>query len=277
MRARRPYRRRMPPRPHPIVLASLAAACAFVALLLAPRGAWGAGPATRAAAARPQPTAAAWRWPLPGAVVGAFRLTPRTPFARGQRRGVDIAGAPGAVVRAACAGRVTFAGALPRGDLAVTVRCGPLAATYLGLGRLTVRRAARVVMGTQLGTVGPRGVVRLGARRAADRRGYLDPLTLLRGDGRMPPALGPAPRPRRRSRPRHPRPPALAPAAAPAPRPDAPPHHLPWPAYPALALVASALPVGGLVRRRRRPARPGADAAATVAVAPTAGTPSARR
>jgi murein DD-endopeptidase MepM/ murein hydrolase activator NlpD len=207
----------------------------FVVALLLPRGAAGAG----------------WRWPLRGPVVGAFHLSPRAPFARGQRRGIDVSAPPGAVVRAACAGRVSYAGPVPRRGLAVSVRCGALAATYLGLGRLAVRAGSRLAAGQGLGTLGPAGRLRLGARRAADRRGYLDPLSLLAGDRPAPPRLGPAPRPvrpragRRRARPAA-RPRAFVPGSAPAsPR-------LPWPAYPALALVASALPVGGLMRRRRR-------------------------
>lgn len=224
----------MPPRPHPVVLASLALGCVFVMALVMPRGAAGAG----------------WRWPLRGSVVGAFHLSPRAPFARGQRRGIDVSAPPGAVVRAACAGRVSFAGPVPRRGLVVSVSCGALAATYLGLGRLAVRAGSRLAAGQGLGTLGPAGRLRLGARRAGDRRGYLDPLTLLADDRPAPPRLGPAPAPLRLrpARPARPaaQPHAVAPASASAAR------RLPWPAYPALALVASALPVGGLVRRRRR-------------------------
>ena len=103
--------------------------------------------------------------------------------------------------------------------------------------------------GQRLGTLGPAGRLRLGARRAGDRRGYLDPLSLLADDRPAPPRLGPAPR-ALRLRPAGPRPAASPPAFAPAPAIAA--RRLPWPAYPALALVASTLPVGGLVRRRRR-------------------------
>jgi hypothetical protein len=221
----------MPPRPHPVVLASLALGCVFVMALVMPRGAAGAG----------------WRWPLRGSVVGAFHLSPRAPFARGQRRGIDVSAPPGAVVRAACAGRVSFAGPVPRRGMVVSVRCGALTATYLGLGRLAVRAGSRLAAGQGLGTLGPAGRLRLGARRAGDRRGYLDPLTLLADDRPAPPRLGPAPAPLR-LRPARPaaQPHAFARVSASAAR------RLPWPAYPALALVASALPVGGLVRRRRR-------------------------
>jgi Peptidase family M23 len=231
-----------------------------------------AGP-PRGVVSRPGPPLRAdWRWPLHGPVVGHFRVTPRAPFARGQRRGIDLAAAPGSAVRAACAGRVTFRGALPRLGLAISVRCGALVATYLRLGTVVVRRGAVVAPGQPLGTLGPAGALRLGARRAADRRGYLDPLTLL-GDP-TPPSLGPAPLPRRSRRPRGPRPGRPRPAR-PRPLPPPPPRplprrtaspaaaeRLPWPAYPALALVATALPVGGLVRRRRRTDALGSEARA---------------
>lgn len=229
----------MPPRPHPLVLASLAFGCAAVLALVMPGGVAGA---------------AGWRWPLRGPVIGAFHVSPDAPFARGQRRGIDLSAPSGAVVRAACPGRVSFAGALPRRGLAVSVRCGALVATYLGLGRLSVRAGLRVGRGEDLGALGPAGRLRLGARRAGDRRGYLDPRTVLADGHPAPPRLGPAPRALRPVRP------AAWPAAfAPSPSPSPPPppdataaRRLPWPAYPAVALVASALPVGGLVRRRRR-------------------------
>jgi murein DD-endopeptidase MepM/ murein hydrolase activator NlpD len=209
--------------------------------------------------------AAGWRWPLRGPVVGGFRVTPQAPFAPGQRRGIDVAARPGARVRAACPGRVTFAGPLPRRGLAVSVRCGALVATYLGLGRLAARVGSRVARGDVLGSLGASGRLRLGARRAADRRGYVDPLALLSDASPAPPRLGPAPRaPHHRfHRPLPAVAPALLPAPAPAPTaaPATPPRRLPWPAYPALALVASALPVGGLIHHRRRRARATAAAA----------------
>jgi hypothetical protein len=244
----------MAPRPHPVVLASLVLGCALVLALVLPRGAAGAG----------------WRWPLRGPVVGTFHLSPVAPFARGQRRGIDVSGPPGAVVRAACAGRVSFAGPVPRRGLAISVRCGALAATYLGLGRLAVRAGSRVAGGQDLGTLGPAGRLRLGARRAGDRRGYVDPLTMLDDDRPAPPRLGPAPPALRQRPPPARRPAARPPTFGPAPaRVDAS-HRLPWAAYPALALVASALPVGGVVRRRRRRRASATHRARAAACAPSA-------
>jgi hypothetical protein len=228
----------VPPRPHPLVLSALAFGSLVVLALVMPGGVAGA---------------AGWRWPLRGPVVGAFHVSQQAPFARGQRRGIDVSAPPGALVRAACPGRVTFAGPLPHRGLAASVRCGALVSTYLGLGRLRVRAGSRVGRGDGLGTLGRSGRLRLGARRAADRRGYVDPLSLLDDEAPVTPRLGPAPRaPHHRfHRPLPAVAPALLPAPAPTAAPPPPPRRLPWPAYPALALVASALPVGEVVRRRR--------------------------
>jgi hypothetical protein len=193
-----------------------------------------------------------WRWPLRGDVVGRFHFSRRAPFMRGQRRGVDIAAAPGTAVRAACGGRVVFAGAVPDRGLAVTVRCGSVRATFLGLGRLAVRAGAHLARGAPLGALGPAGRLRLGARRAGDRHGYVDPLLLI---GEDPPPFPPVASRAPRAVPRPERPaPRAVPLAGPTatPAPAAGRARLPWPAYPALALIAAALPIGGLLRRRRR-------------------------
>jgi Peptidase family M23 len=192
-----------------------------------------------------------WRWPVASHDVAArFAYSPRHPFAAAQRRGIDVAAAPGATVRAPCGGRVSFAGPVPGGrGLGVTVRCGALVATHLGLGRVAVRRGARVAAGSRLGAVGRTGRLRLGARRAAERFGYVDPLALLRDE--RPPAgpdvpLGPAPR-----RPRVPAP--LRPVAR--PRPVAVARRgagVPASAWAGLVVLAAGVPLGGLVHRSRR-------------------------
>lgn len=141
----------------------------------------------------PPPTAHAgpWRRPVDGAVLRAFAVG-SNPYARGQHRGVDLAAAPGSGVRSACAGRVTFAGRVPRGGRTVSVRCGGVVATYQQLATIAVRRGQRIAPGVTLGFAGRsadprdrRSHVHLGARDAASGR-YIDPLTLLRG---MRPAL----------------------------------------------------------------------------------------
>lgn len=183
-------------------------------------------------------SAASWAWPLRGAVTGTFRVSPAAPYAAGQRRGIDISAPPGATVRATCPGRVHFAGPVPGHGLAVTVACGALRATYLRLGSLRVRAGAVVAAGFVLGRLGRAGRLRLGARRVGLRFGYLDPLMLLRASRAPPPLAVPAPR-------------ALRPVRT---RPGAAPERagMPVAGWLAVGLMASGLPVGGLVRRRRR-------------------------
>lgn len=140
-------------------------------------------------ALRPPPAVAGWRLPVRGGVVRAFAYSARTPFRAGASRGVDFRAAPGSVVRAACSGRVRFAGPVPLRGLGVTLACGRLVATELGLSSLAVRRGALVAAGAMVGRAGEGGLVRLGARRAGERWGYVDPLSLI-----APEPLGRAPR-----------------------------------------------------------------------------------
>jgi murein DD-endopeptidase MepM/ murein hydrolase activator NlpD len=247
--------RRMPPPRARLLLVLAPLALLLLALLLLPR------PAGASARER-------WRWPVEGEVVGAFRYVPQHPFAAGARRGIDIAASPSAAVRSACRGRVTFAGPLPGGrGLGVTVRCGDLVATHLGLGRVSVRRGATVGAGRRLGALGAAGRLRLGARRSAARFGYVDPLGLLAadpppaGDGPPPGPLGRAPgrpavtpvtptrAPRRRVAAPRPRP-FTAPSAAPVPAPGR--AGIPAAAWAGLVLLAAGVPLGGLVHRGRR-------------------------
>jgi murein DD-endopeptidase MepM/ murein hydrolase activator NlpD len=126
---------------------------------------------------------------------------PPTPYARGHR-GVDLAAAPGAPVRAVAAGRVHFAGRVAgRGVVSVELSgtgSPPLRTTYEPV-TATVEKGTEVTAGEVLGTV------EVGAGHCTTTcvhwgllRGdmYLDPLTLLppwllhRGPSRLLPVLG---------------------------------------------------------------------------------------
>ena len=196
---------------------------------------------------------ASWHRPVSGRIVGTFSFAPAAPYAAGQRRGIAIAAPPGASVRAACGGRVMFAGAVGRAGPTVSVSCGGLRATYQGIAGIAVDEGDVVAPDAPLARVGAHGVLRLGAR--AGRGRYVDPETLFAD--RQPP-LGPAPpSPRhRRWRPRTPSPPLGDPLRIPAARPVTGPAAVPAAAPPAawlgLGVLAAVLPVGGVVQSTRR-------------------------
>jgi hypothetical protein len=210
-------------------------------------------PASAAASGSPD----RWQRPLPGATVSrTFSFDAAAPYERGRRRGIDLAARPDAPVFAACPGVVTYAGRVPGWGRGVTVRCGALVATELGLGTLTTPRGARVPAGALLGRLGARGVLRLGARRAGSRHGYVDPLALLDGPGpgaeTPPPALAPPPRRRVSVPPASPPTPAPREVPAGVPAARAAPTALPWTAWAGLGLLAAGAGGGGVARHRRR-------------------------
>ncbi|MER5979135.1 M23 family metallopeptidase [Streptomyces sp. NPDC001857] len=123
---------------------------------------------------------------------------PTTVYGRGHR-GVDLAAAPGAPVRAVAAGRVSFAGWVAgRSVVSVELAGTDLRTTYEPVAA-TVRKGDEVGAGEQVGTVQPSGshcattCVHWGLRR---NEAYLDPLSLLppwllrRGPSRLLPVLG---------------------------------------------------------------------------------------
>jgi hypothetical protein len=185
--------------------------------------------------------------PVPGVIERPFAYE-GDPFARGHHRGVDLAAPPGTPVRAACSGRVTFAGRAGAG--AVAIRCGRFSVTHLPM-HPAVRAGDRVAAGAPLGTVArsrEHEGLHLGVRTASDRLGYVDPAPLLRD--RRPPALPVAPRPITR------RPAPIPPH--PAPLPSAPAHHrgssplAPWPAWAGLALLLAGVTGAGAAKRARK-------------------------
>ncbi|MEU6887602.1 M23 family metallopeptidase [Streptomyces viridosporus] len=131
---------------------------------------------------------------------------PATVYGRGHR-GVDLAAAPGAPVRAVAAGRVSFAGRVAGRSVVSVELAGtgdpPLRTTYEPV-RASVDEGDEVAAGAVVGAVEPTGshcsapCVHWGLLRGD---AYLDPLTLLppwllhRGPPRLLPVLGvPVPR-----------------------------------------------------------------------------------
>ena len=105
----------------------------------------------------------------------------------GQHRGIDVGGAVGESVRAPIAGTVSFAGSVPAGGRALTIRTGDgYSVTLLQLGSIAVQRGDEVGEGARVGAVGESSDavtrephVHLGVRRTVDEEGYLDPLAFL--------------------------------------------------------------------------------------------------
>ncbi|MGY1746613.1 M23 family metallopeptidase [Blastococcus sp. SYSU D00695] len=155
-------------------------AAAVLTLALSVAASTGPGPA----AARPAPEApaAVWGAPLPGPEVTRPFEAPASPYGPGHR-GVDLAGAPGAVVVAAGDGVVAFAGSVAGRPVVSVDHPGGLRTTYEPVAA-TVGAGQAVVRGAPLGTLtaGHAGCPAAACLHWGLRRGetYLDPLSLLR-------------------------------------------------------------------------------------------------
>jgi hypothetical protein len=182
------------------------------------------------------PVAGAWSWPAEGAVLQPFVFDPARPYAAGEHRGLDVAGAAGSSVHAPCAGVVAFVGSVPGSGTSLTIATTDgYSVTLTHLGALAVAKGATVGEGDVVATLGAGGgeqsqpYLHLGVRRTAEAQGYVDPASLLPARGApsppppAPPATAPSPVPR-----------ASAPVAAPAPAPAPPVEQVP-PAVPATA------------------------------------------
>ena len=201
--------------------------------------------------------AASWARPVDGGLARAFTYRDSEPFRAGRHRGVDFAARAGALVHAACAGRVAFAGRVARQGGVVSVRCGPWRVSHLPLRGLAVRTGAHVAAGDSLGRLAwhpAHAGLHLGVRRETSRWGYVDPARFFGPTAPMPPVadrpsrpgrpprLGPAPPPALVPEPRTaPRPrPAIGPRPAPGARPA--PSTARAPATPAPALAPGVPP-----------------------------------
>ena len=138
--------------------------------------------------------AASWSWPVAGVVSRPF-APPEHRWGVGHR-GVDLLTAPGAPVRAAGAGRVSYAGLLAGRGVVVVVH-GALRTTYepvtatVGLGDLVA--GGEVIGEVEAGHLGCPVLACLhwGLRRGED---YLDPVRLVEpGPVRLLPVAGAAP------------------------------------------------------------------------------------
>ena len=89
------------------------------------------------------PHAAAWSWPVDGAVLKPFVFDPAHPYAAGQHRGVDVAGVAGSDIRAPVGGAVSFAGSVPSSGKTVTIQTQDgYSVTLVHLGSIIVARGA---------------------------------------------------------------------------------------------------------------------------------------
>ncbi|MGW4476296.1 peptidoglycan DD-metalloendopeptidase family protein [Nonomuraea sp. NPDC004354] len=140
-------------------------------------------PATANPFLPPTPTAdqPLWRWPLDGRPVVIRRFSPPPEPWHAGHRGVDLAASPGARVRAAGPGTVTYAGPLAGRGVVSIQHPGGLRTTYLPV-RASVRRGQTVSTGDELGVIEPTSwhcittCLHWGLRREFR---YLDPLLLL--------------------------------------------------------------------------------------------------
>src|SRR3954454_10061407 len=204
----------------------------------------------------PSAAAAAWHRPVDAPVAQGFAYSASRPFAAGQRRGLDFAVRAGARVRAPCTGRVTYAGAVPGRGLGVTLHCGRLTATLLGLSSLSTHAGLLAPAGTPVGLASGALPLRLGARVTGHRFAYRDPLPLL-GSDPAPPSPSPLAPPRGPSADARRRPPLPAPAVLRRPRASPGASRVPLTAWLGAGLLAAALTAAVSLPRihRRRAGR----------------------
>jgi murein DD-endopeptidase MepM/ murein hydrolase activator NlpD len=123
-----------------------------------------------------------WRWPLLPRPPVVRRFLPPTSAWGAGHRGVDLGGAPGAVVHAVADGTVTHTGVVAGRPTVTLSHPGGLRSTYEPV-RATVTTGDVVRAGDAVGVLvatgshcAPAGCLHLGALRGTE---YLDPLSLL--------------------------------------------------------------------------------------------------
>src|SRR5262245_41818081 len=126
------------------------------------------------------PAASAWTWPLHGDVLRPYSLGP-DPYASGQHRGLDVAGAAGEPVRAPASGTVSFVGAVPGSGRTVTIQLDGYSVSVTHLAEISVAKGAAVSEGESIGLAGvnddgewPTPYVHLGIRVSPAADGYVD-------------------------------------------------------------------------------------------------------
>jgi murein DD-endopeptidase MepM/ murein hydrolase activator NlpD len=215
-----------------------------------------AGPA----AAAPSRAPGAWVWPLDGPRTVARAFDPPTTAYGPGHRGADLPGRPGQAVRAAGAGRISYAGLLAGRGVLVVVH-GELRSTYEPV-TATVQVGQQVAAGEVIGHLdaGHAGCAQACLHWGL-RRGdvYLDPVRLVRpGPSRLLPVNDADPHAAAEGR-------AARPVASSAPRPARPPVQARRADEPAFALragdaasggAALVALVAGLVLLRRPPRPP---------------------
>ena len=128
-----------------------------------------------------------FRWPVDGALVVRRFDPPPQPWLSGHR-GVDLGAEPGAVIRAAGAGTIVFAGPVAGRGVVSIAHPGGLRTTYEPVPAGDLQPGDPVTAGQDIGRLAPGhpGCPRVACLHWGLRRGgdYLDPLTLL-GLGRV--------------------------------------------------------------------------------------------
>jgi hypothetical protein len=126
-----------------------------------------------AGVSRPVSAAPCWEPPVAAPVVDPYR-PPACPWCPGNR-GLTFGTSPGAEVRAAAAGRVTFAGPVAATVYLVVELANGWRITYGNLAELTVGHGDAVVAGMLLGYAAGDFHLGLRDRVAAGADAYLDP------------------------------------------------------------------------------------------------------